>query len=187
MSGFGRHATIGAGVGVLVAGAIVTMLSIQDPAVRYGLGALGFAATTVGGVIADIDSHSSIPRRYLNGVLIITVGVGAAALAGMHISFSSLIPTIRITQEVILAGIGATLVAAIIVPSLVQGVMPSHRGVLHSIWFWAAVLLTPVLLLRLGFIDAPGPDIVKTHVIPIVAVAVLVGVAAHLLEDGELP
>jgi hypothetical protein len=162
------------------------------------LAAVGvFAAAKIGGGAPDIDSHTSIPRRYFDRLVRLAVAAGGLALAALFW------PTVETTTATTLAavapdaGLPPTLVAgvavfvtAIVVATVAVAVvgrlMPSHRGLFHSPLLWLAVGAVAFAALTVG-LRALGAGAPTVPVLPLaVAGGFVVGTFTHLYQDGEL-
>lgn len=189
MPGFDEHLRGAAVVGLIVA--VVTGGSVYEvygweASIMIGVGT--FLGVTFSGVLPDIDSDSSIPRRYfVRGLIVAVLGALLHFTGSIEMllgSGSSILPDLGGGGLYSLVAIAA--LVYFVTPRIVSEVMPKHRGLLHSLLFWAAIFLSLGLSFRLGLISVPGPGFLTYRVLPAVSIACILGVMVHLTMDGEL-
>lgn len=143
---------------------------------------LMFGLTVVAGLAPDVDVSSSIPRRYL-GKVVLGVTVGGVAYTVITT------PGVAVTiGDALLGIVGLSGIPPIVAGGITLGVgslvgaksagygldeVTTHRGWLHTVWFWAFLGLIAAGGLSLQF-DLP-PEIPA-----IVFLAPAIGATVHI-------
>jgi len=149
------------------------------------IGIWTFNAICVGSILPDIDLHNSKPRRLLNGGLIL----GSAGIAYTLVLFKTAggfnAPN-GYHVAGFLAAVVVLTVAARIIPTLVQEIMPSHRGFLHNPVVYLAVFCVPAYGFWTRDFNIPGVDPVYEVLfgVPLLA-GLFVGAWLHLGLDAS--
>lgn len=160
------------------------------------VGAISFLFGVIGGILPDVDSYSSIPRRHGENILSTVLLVGYSftvgfcwdtvemALVGMY---SGLPGQISIPGTGLLfGGVGVVLIV-LNIENVIQWISPGHRKLLHSFSFWGGVSLA--LGLGLASVAKALTQDVRVAVSMGIAVgfALYGGTGVHLWIDEELP
>lgn len=184
MPGFDRHQKVAQASGLIFA-SFVYLLSAdvlgREPAMLAGV--MVFAGCAVGGSLPDIDSPTSIPYRILVALLPVPVlayfvfnpGIIAGLLSGIQ----------NLSQ---LVGIVVVAVAGLFALSKLElhMILPQHRGPLHNIFVWAIPLSTLAFIIDTGLLHLNVlPPIMADFGVPVFLIAVIIGVAIHLVMDDE--
>ena len=164
---------------LILTGSLVTAACIMG---------LVFILSFVAGIGPDIDSPSSIPRRYLvtlfRGLLVILSAVAVGSLLLVFHRYRRQSPVTLNGESLRWAFLLCVSTWAVVhrVPSLVHSVLPAHRKMIHTLPFWAVF----------GFVSG----CVYIIMIPIQMNTVLIlllssgastgGAAIHLERDGML-
>lgn len=158
MPNYEAHLTAGAIVGTFAG---VYVYSIFEPFIPHDyavfVGMLAWEAVLVGSVLPDIDLHNSKPRALLNAGLVIATG-GAAYLWAVYSTAGGLAAPDPIKALAGVIALAVMVIAARIVPDIVQLVMPKHRGVLHNPAPWLVVFGMPAMLLWRQAYTIPNID-----------------------------
>ncbi|ELZ39312.1 hypothetical protein C471_08535 [Halorubrum saccharovorum DSM 1137] len=176
MTNFRGHLILGVVASVVVGGGMLyTGQSMQLTGIAVSL-------TLLGSILPDIDIHSSIPRRWLGALLLITVPLGAVYFGVINPNVSQFIGGLVVRST----GIGADLIQPVgLVVLGVVGVgtanllgygvdeILTHRGITHTLGFGIFGGLVVGVLLRS-----------RLSLDPITALAIgacfAVGVAVHV-------
>ena len=198
MPGYDEHRRRAEIVAAVVAPALAVAVWLWTGRVLLTVAAAGlcFVAITVGNLLPDVDSPTSVPRRRLVRLLQLAVvaGVGGSAVtfadvaldAAERVTRSVGIP-LAPTPVVAVAVVLMALMGARIVPRLLDRLLPSHRGPLHDVRLWA--LLVGGVVAAIYAFDGRvfGTESLQRDVlVAAAAVGLLVGIAVHLAADGEL-
>lgn len=155
-----------------------------------------FCIGLLGAVLPDIDSHSSIPRRYLERTfstilvssVFFTLGFYWSEIRSRLEGLTRFAPRPLSPLEVSL--VGGLIVTAILlrfVPDLIHRLLPHHRGLLHTLTFGvtASLGLTVVSVVALEWVTRDA--LLATFAGVTFGGALLGGITVHLQMDGELP
>jgi len=189
MGDYEDHLRAAVVAGLLLAGVVGYVLYSREYSMQMiGLGSVVmFGLIVIFGIAPDIDVWSSIPRRYLGYLLV--GGLPAGALYKVYTD-----PSIAVSiGEYMLAIVGLGEVPPIVVGSIVLvvgsvGVAQSagygldeltrHRGLLHSVSFWAVVAAGAASVGHL-FWGVPR------EIAAVIVVAAVVGSVVHIkVVDG---
>jgi len=200
MPGYETHSRRAIQVGVLTAVVVgsAAFWTTATPAVAVVTAVLAFAGARVGGNAPDIDSHSSVPRRYFDRSL--QVLTAAAVVGGAFLFYDGILEAAETTVAAVAPSlalppiaVGALAVgllgvtAMLVAPRMVAWVMPSHRGLLHNPLLWTGVGIGVAGAVFLGLVLGGVATIVATWVGGAIGGGLTAGALfAHLLPDGEL-
>lgn len=189
-----EHGTRWASFVAIVGLGPVYLLTYSLPVVAL-VGGLTFLSGLLGAVVPDLDSYSSIPRRYFEQSLSMLLIAGFSFSFGFYWD-----PVIALVQRLIwsqanqtmvfgialLTGIAGLLTTIHILSILVQKIIPVHRDLLHTVYFWALMSIClggGVVFLSSRFITNV---VFATFVGLSIGGALLGGVCVHLWLDDEL-
>jgi hypothetical protein len=186
---------VGATTGVAAGGG--AYWSTAEPVIAVLAAVCVFGAARIGGSAPDIDSHTSVPRRYFDRLVRLAVVAGGLALGYLfwtpiETATTDTLATVAPDAglpPVIVAGV-AVLVGAVVLATvavwLVGTLMPPHRGLFHSPLLWLAVGVVAFVGLTVG-LQALGAGSPAVPVVPLaVAGGFVLGAFTHLFQDGEL-
>jgi hypothetical protein len=187
----------------IVAGAIAVGLSVAvrllttSTFLAFAAGSLCFVAITVGNLLPDVDSPTSIPRRRFTRLLQVAVVVTIVAVATVFPEVTldaaeRITRTLRISfppAAVLVVGIAViALAGAIAVPRVLEWMLPSHRGPLHDIRVWLLLVGGCVAVVYAFDLSVFGSRSLRRDVlVAATAGGLLVGIIVHLTADRELP
>ena len=144
---------------------------------------LSLFSVYVGGGAPDIDSYSSIPRRKFNRLMQLTAAGVLVAIAlyvgGILVNFSGS-PLLIGAVSVSLPAIGWVVRS---IPERIQQIMPPHRGLLHTVGFWAFVTAITYLSIRTGLQSLEASSFVVTYFPIVCTLSFLVGAIGHIAQD----
>lgn len=190
-----RGAVITGGVAGIIAAAGLFHL-YGNALASVGVLTAFFILPAIGTDLPDTDSHSSLPRKRLNHLLIgvCTLG-GAVVIYRFRETLISAVSSwtqstyVAYQEYIIIGAIVFTLFLAAKagVPKAVQAVMPAHRGPMHSapLWIGTFAVLGVAGIYYIPFLSIQSPGLPEA-VFGAVLVAPLWGVIDHLGRDGEL-
>jgi len=141
-----------------------------------------FALVVVFGIAPDVDVGSSIPRRYLGYLL-----VGSLPAVALYKVYTERSIAVSVGEQVlafvglgdvppVVAGSGVFVLGAVgVAKSAGYGLdeLSTHRGLLHSVYFWAGV---GVVGAGMGYLYLGVPRVIAA----VVVVASVVGSAVHI-------
>lgn len=159
-------------------------------------GGLCFVAITVGNLLPDVDSPTSVPRQRLVRLLQLAI-VGGVAVSAVEFADTALETAQRIRRSVGVPlapthvfAVGVILVAVVgagMVPRLLDRLLPSHRGPLHNVRVWVLLIGGSVVALYALDVGVFGTGSLQRDVLlGAAAGGLLVGIVVHLAADREL-
>jgi hypothetical protein len=179
-------------IGPLIAGATYVLTS--DPRLA-AIGLFGSGLVVLGGMMPDLDSNSSIPRRRLVAGLTAALVLGIGIVAGRYweqaVGAAERVLSERLPQvppELVVASLVAAAVVLVLAKTGdgVQAVLPAHRGLFHELAFWLGIgVALGVGIYVVGSLASLSPTVTLYSAVVLPALLVL-GVSGHLVQDGEI-
>ncbi len=156
---------------------------------------IGYITTRIGGHLPDIDIKTSIIRRYTESIIQTSIVIGTIGLSIIYIESIN-----RITQQfidLIDIQISTTLTSIIAIlvflglivryiPTVIQELMPRHRGILHSFPFWILLIATILISIYIALDSIGFPKPALNIIVTSGFIGTTIGVATHLGMDKEL-
>lgn len=196
MPGYDEHRRVAELVAVvtsLATGVLIWQFT-NDGRLALTAGSIAFVSVNLGAPLPDLDSPSSIPRRRLRRALQLSAGLSILSIAvwlwdplvgalrqALGPQWNGLLARSLLAISVVVFAVAASL----ILPPILENRLPHHRGVLHDIRFWVAVIGGVVALIY--FFDVPvfgSYSIYRDTVVMTAAGGILVGVIVHIAVDS---
>lgn len=156
---------------------------------------IGYITTRIGGHLPDIDIKTSIIRRYTEYIIKTSIVIGTIGFSIIYIESINQITQLFIDSIDIQVSPTLTSIIAILImlgfvvryiPTVIQEVMPRHRGILHSFPFWILLISTISISIYIGLNSIGFPKPALNIIMASGFLGTTIGVATHLGMDGEL-
>jgi len=198
MPGYDDHRRIAEVVATIASTLLALLLWwwSRDPYLSLTAGSVCFVATTLGNLLPDLDSPSSVPRRRFVRLIQLALPIGLLAIASLYspilyrtLGRSSWLhgDPVRFYVAILIGLAGISGLGIYLAPTLLDLVLPAHRGPLHEFRIWLVLIIGIVATVYIFDLQLFGNHSLQRDVLLLaVAGGLLSGVFIHLLIDGEL-